>query len=67
MPLQSYDETIRRGMSFLLDDHMAWFKGSAESITDESGKVQMPWVYYSNVQHSVPRCGVVSAWVRASA
>ncbi|GAG85397.1 unnamed protein product, partial [marine sediment metagenome] len=25
-PLQSYDETIRRGMSFILDDHLNWFK-----------------------------------------
>jgi len=25
LPLQSYDETVRRGMSFLLDDHLKWF------------------------------------------
>jgi uncharacterized protein YyaL (SSP411 family) len=52
LPLQSYDETIRRGMSFILDDHLTWFKGSAETLTDEDGTVQMPWVYYSNVQHN---------------
>ena len=27
LPLQSYDETIRRGMAFLLKDHLKWFKG----------------------------------------
>jgi len=52
LPLQSYDETIWRGMSFLLDDHLKWFKGPKETITDENGHVQMPWVYYSNVQHN---------------
>jgi rhamnogalacturonyl hydrolase YesR len=52
LPLQSYDETIRRGMSFLLDDHLDWFKGSKENLKDEDGNVQMPWVYYSNVQHN---------------
>jgi hypothetical protein len=52
LPLQSYDETIRRGMSFILDDHLKWFKGPRETITDEDGKVQMPWVYYSNLQHN---------------
>ncbi|MCP4452524.1 MAG: hypothetical protein GY809_13775 [Planctomycetes bacterium] len=51
-PLQSYDETIRRGMSLLMDDHLTWFKGPEETITDENGHVQMPWVYYSNVQHN---------------
>ena len=52
LPLQSYDETIRRGMSFILDDHLKWFKGPVEMLTDEDGTVQMPWVYYSNVQHN---------------
>ncbi|MDB4259556.1 hypothetical protein N9821_00235 [Akkermansiaceae bacterium] len=52
LPLQSYDETIKRGMSFILDDHLAWFKGPTATITDEAGKVQMPWVYYSNLQHN---------------
>lgn len=62
LALQSYDETIRRGMTFLLADHLKWFKGSKESITDETGNLQMPWVYYSNLQqngspfpHSVDR------------
>lgn len=52
LPLQSYDETIRRGMSFLLDAHLKWFKGPTDSIIDEKGKTQMPWVYYSNLQHN---------------
>jgi hypothetical protein len=52
LPLQSYDETIRRGMSFILDDHLKWFKGPLETLTDENGDIQMPWVYYSNVQHN---------------
>jgi hypothetical protein len=51
LPLQPYDETIRRGMSFLLDDHLKWSKGPAESLLDEKGRTQMPWVYYSNLQH----------------
>jgi len=52
LPLQSYDETIRQGMSFLMDDHLKWFKGPKETITDENGNVQMPWVYYSNLQQN---------------
>ena len=52
LPLQSYEETIRRGMSFLLEDHLKWFKGTGESLIDENGQTQMPWVYYSNVQHN---------------
>jgi hypothetical protein len=51
-PLQSYDETIRRGMDFLLKDHLQWFKGPAESLLDEKGQTQMPWVYYSNLQQN---------------
>jgi hypothetical protein len=42
LPLQSYDETIRRGMSFILDDHLKWFKGAPETLVDEKGKIQMP-------------------------
>ena len=51
LPLQSYDETIKRGMSFMLDDHLSWFK-AADTLVDENGTTQMPWVYYSNVQHN---------------
>ena len=52
LPLQSYDETIRRGMDFLLTDHLKWFKGPPESLLDEQGVTQMPWVYYSNLQQN---------------
>jgi len=52
LPLQSYEETVRRGMSFLLDDHLEWFQGSKEILIDENGVSQMPWLYYSNVQHN---------------
>jgi len=52
LPLQSYDETIRWGMSFLLEDHLKWFRGPGESLRDEKGQTQMPWVYYSNIQHN---------------
>lgn len=52
LPLQSYDETIRRGMAFILDDHLKWFNGSEESLTDEHGKIRMPRTYYSNLQHN---------------
>jgi hypothetical protein len=52
LPLQSYDETIRRGMSFLLVDHLLWFKGPGENLIDEKEQSQMPWVYYSNIQHN---------------
>jgi hypothetical protein len=51
LPLQSYDQTMRRGMAFLLEDHLKWFKGAPETLVDESGMTQMPWVYYSNLQH----------------
>lgn len=64
MPLQSYDETIRRGMTFLLDDHLKWFKGPPESLIDEQGVTQMPWVYYSNLQHDgAPFTGSVDRFV----
>jgi len=52
LPLQSYEQTIHRSISFLYDDHMSWFKGSKGDLTDEKGQVQMPWVYYSNLQHN---------------
>ncbi|MCP4312397.1 MAG: hypothetical protein GY790_14130 [Bacteroidetes bacterium] len=52
LPLQSYEETILRGISFLLEDHLNWFKGPGESLLDEKGETQMPWVYYSNIQHN---------------
>jgi rhamnogalacturonyl hydrolase YesR len=52
LPLQSYDETIRRGISFLLDDHLKWFKGPPETLLDENGQTQMPRVYYSNLQQN---------------
>ena len=51
-PLQSYEQTIARGMSFMLDDHLKWFKGAPDTLTDEKGVSQMPWVYYSNLQHN---------------
>jgi len=52
LPLQSYDETIRRGMSFILDDHLKWFKGPLDSLVDDQGNMQMPWVHFSNLQHN---------------
>jgi hypothetical protein len=52
LPLQSHAETVRRGMRFLLDDHAKWFKGPMESLIDEQGRTQMPWVYYSNLQQN---------------
>lgn len=52
LPLQSYEETIERGVSFLLDDHLSWFKGDKSILVDENGETQMPWLYYSNVQHN---------------
>lgn len=64
LPLQSYDETIRRGMSFILDDHLKWFKGEPETLVDERGRTQMPWVYYSNLQHDgTPFPGSVDRFV----
>jgi len=51
LPLQSYDETIRRGMAFILKDHPAWFKGPPATLLDEKGQAQPAWVYYSNLQH----------------
>lgn len=64
LPLQSYDETIRRGMRFLLDDHLKWFKGPPDSVVDEQGVTQMPWVYYSNLQQNgAPFTGSVDRFV----
>ena len=64
LPLQSYHQTIRRGMSFLLDDHLKWFKGPADSVVDEKGQTQMPWIYYSNLQHNgAPFPGSVDRFV----
>jgi hypothetical protein len=63
-PLQSYDETIRRGMEFLLKDHLKWFKGPPENLLDEKGQTQMPWVYYSNLQQDgTPFAGAVDGFV----
>jgi uncharacterized protein YyaL (SSP411 family) len=39
-------------MSFILHDHLKWFKGDPKLLVDEKGKTQMPWVYYSNIQHN---------------
>ena len=52
LPLQSYDQTIRRGIAFLLEDHLKWFKGPPATLLDEKGQAQMPWVYYSNLQQN---------------
>jgi hypothetical protein len=63
-PLQSYDETIRRGMEFLLKDHLKWFKGPPATLLDEQGNTQMPWVYYSNLQQDgTPFGGAVDGFV----
>ena len=63
-PLQSYDETIRRGMEFLLKDHLKWFKGPPATLLDEQGNTQMPWVYYSNLQQDgTPFAGAVDGFV----
>jgi len=51
LPLHSYDKTICSGMSFLLENQLKWFKGPGESLIDEKGQTQMPWVYYSILQH----------------
>lgn len=52
LPLQSYDETIRRGMAFLLKGHLKWFKGPPSTLLDEKGIAHAPWVYYSNLQQN---------------
>lgn len=40
LPLQSYGETINRGMKFILEDQVTWAKGN--TITDEEGKIDLP-------------------------
>ena len=52
LPLPSYDESIRRGMSLILDNHILWFKVPVDSIVDEKGPVQVPLVNDWNVQHN---------------
>ena len=44
LPLQSYGETISRGMKFLLEDQDAWAKGN--KITDEEGRIRPPYFFY---------------------
>lgn len=44
LPLQSYGETIRRGMKFLLEDQNTWAKGN--SIKDEDGRLRPPYFFY---------------------
>ena len=64
LSLQSYDETIHRGMEFLLQDHLKWFKGPPATLLDEQGNTQMPWVYYSNLQQDgTPFAGAVDGFV----
>ena len=64
LPLQSYEATTRRGMAFLPDDHLKRFKGPPETLLDEQGHTQMPWVYYSNLQHDgVPFPALVDRFV----
>ena len=42
--LQSYGETIDRGMKFILEDQVTWAKGN--TITDEEGKIRPPYFFY---------------------
>ncbi len=46
-------------MSFILDDHLEWF-GAEETLLDDKGKMQRPWVYYSKCSaqwHTFPESG----------
>jgi hypothetical protein len=45
LPLQSYGETIQRGMKFLLVDQATWAKGN--KITDDEGKIRPPYFFHS--------------------
>jgi hypothetical protein len=44
LPLQSYGETIKRGMNFILEDQTSWAKGN--KITTEEGKIRPPYFFY---------------------
>jgi hypothetical protein len=44
LPLQSYGETIRRGMKFILEDQTTWAKDNR--LTDENGATQPPYFFY---------------------
>ena len=44
LPLQSFGETINRGMEFILEDQETWAKGN--KITDEEGKIRPPYFFY---------------------
>ncbi len=45
LPLQSYGETIQRGMKFLLEDQENWAKGN--TIKDEEGRLRPPYFFYA--------------------
>ena len=45
LPLQSYGETIRRGMKFILIDQKTWAKDN--KLTDETGATLPPYFLYA--------------------
>lgn len=44
IPNETYGETIKRGMKFLLEDQTTWAKGN--NIKDDEGKIQPPYFFY---------------------
>jgi len=58
LPLQSYGETIRRGMKFILVDQKTWAKDN--KLTDENGATLPPYFLYS-IAHDGKLDGVGAA------
>ena len=51
-PLQSYDETVRRAMDFVVAGLPGWFRGDRRTLLDERGIERPVYFYYSNLMYS---------------
>lgn len=52
LPLQSYDETVRRSMNFVTNVLPGWFRGDKSTLLDEQGVERPVYFYYSNLMYS---------------
>ena len=52
VPLQSYDETVRKAMNFITDVLPDWFKGDKNTLRDENGIERPVYFYYSNLMYN---------------
>lgn len=52
LPLQSYDETVRRAMHFITDTLPGWFLGDKQTLLDENGVKRPVYFFYSNLMYN---------------